>query len=346
MHKSKPIIFVDFYSNSILPLYERMKDMDFDVHLVKPKKRIGFTKHLRPYWRKKVIPKAELYILAERDRHMTPLDKSVFLIHGIGLEEAIKFDEQYKAIFVTGPKWMDEYKRVFSKQHWHKLIPVGFPPVEKLLSREVGEKAKEIKEGLSLGEKPILLFGVLAETCEMESNLISRALLELENIADELHLNLIIKPNRYFRVWGPNFPHNRYVDLREKINRKSYIHIISPDESILPFYHISDILISGRCSSIITEFMTLDKPVIQLIAGISYPITLDRPSNIESMGDNATPYFDVGLRCETEILMECVKRSLENPNEFSKERKVWVNKSVYNPIGTIKRAIEGIEKLV
>lgn len=343
-HNRKLIRFVDYYPNAMLPVYERMKEMNFDVGLVKPKKRLGFTTHLRPYWYDKVVDKADIYLITVRRRHMTPLDKSIFCVHGIGREEAIKFDEQYKAVFVTGPQWMEEYKRVFAKQHWHKLIPVGFPPLERLLSREIKEKAEEIKKTLSFGERPTLLFGVFGETNEAESNLISSALRELEHIAGELQLNLIIKPG-FRNVWGPHFPHNRYLELKEKMKEKFFVHILSSHEDILPFYHVSDILISGRHSSVITEFMTLDKPTIQLVSDNPYRVTLDKLGRMESIGDDEMPYIDVGLHCETKNLKECIRRSLRNPGEFSKERKIWVDGSVYNPVGTIERAIERIKNL-
>lgn len=344
-YKKKLIRFVDYYSNAMLPVYGRMKEMNFDVGLVKPKKRLGFTTHLRPHWYDKVVDKADIYLITVRRRHMTPLDKSIFCVHGIGLEEAIKFDEQYKAVWVTGPQWMEEYKKVFSKQHWHRLIPVGFPPLERLLSREVKEKAEEIKKTFSLGERPTLLFGVLGETNEAESDLISRALRELEYIAGELRINLIVKPG-FRNVWGPRFPHNRYRELKEKVEGKSFIHILSSREDILPFYHVSDILISGRCSSVITEFMTLDKPTIQIVSDHSYRITLDKLGSIGSMEDDKTPYIDAGLHGETKNLKEYVMQSLRNPSEFSKERKIWVDGSVYNPVGTIERAIEGIKNFL
>lgn len=343
---NKKIIFVDHYSDSALPLYERMKEENFSVHLIKPKRRIGFTKYLRPYWYEKVIPNADLYIVTVRSRKLAPQEKAVFFVHSIGLEEAVKSDERYRAIFVTGPKWMDEYKRIFSNQYYGKLKGVGFPPLEQLISEEARVKAREIKEKLQLGNKPTLLFGILAETREIESLLISEALAELEKIADELQLNLIVKPNRYFKVWGESLPHNKYIDFKKKIKNKPHIHLISCDESILPYYYLSDILISGRCSSIITEFMSLNKPVIQLIAGNPYPVTLDKPSNLESMGDSLMPYFDIGLYCGIRDLQDCVKRSLKDEDEFSKERIKWVNKSVYSPQGTLDRAIEEIKKLL
>ena len=322
-------VFVDHYPNAIFPIYERMNGMGFDVQLVKPVRRIRLTRFLQLGWRAKVVSKAHLYIVTVRSRSLTPPHKSALLLHGIGLEEISTFDEQYKAVFVTGPAMMDAYKNAFAKKHWHKFIPVGFPPLEKMLSREIREKARLLKEKLSLENRPTILFGVLAETNEIESNIISKALTVLEDTADKQDVNIIIKPHQFFKVWGPGFNHNRYDNLKKKLQNKTHIHILSPEEDIMPLYHISDVLISGRCSSIITEFMTLDKPTIQVVS------------------DNVSEqiFFDVGLRCDTKNLAESIKRSLENPNEFSEERKKWVRKNVYNPEGTIERAIEAIKNL-
>jgi CDP-glycerol glycerophosphotransferase (TagB/SpsB family) len=355
--QGKKVIFVSYWPNALLPIYEAMKQQGFNVHLVKPFRYLSLTKKLQPKWGHRVISKADLYATTQRERWLVPLEKTVFMIHGIGLEEAVKSDEKYKKIFVTGPKWMDEYKMLFSKDNWNKLAPVGFPILEKLLLADLKKRAKELREELSLGERPTILYGVFTETSPIRVHFISRVLLELSKTIDKLNLNLIVKPHKYVQRWGwrnKKYYNKKYEDLKRRLSLKPNIHIISPNEDILPYYNISDILVASKCSSIITEFMTLDKPVIQIVTRNSCSISIDEPSNkidlsaidnpnnMTDMEEYPIPYFPVGLRSEINKLLESVERCILNPDELAEERKMWVNKSVYDPVGTIKRAVEEI----
>ena len=344
MSSGRGIVFEDYYAGALIPLYSRMQQEGFDVRWVKPR--------LPKLWQRlsRWIPRegrAGLYIVACRGKRLTTaLHKTVFCVHGVGLEKALENDGEYGAIFVVGPKWMKEYKKILPADSWHKLVPVGFPPLEELSAESVKEKAQSLQCAMSLGDRPTVLFGVLAETRRIESALITRAVDVLEKVAGALEVNVLIKPNRYSRVWGAGFPRTRYEDLQKRLPESSAVRLIHPGEDILPFYHISDVLISGRCSSIITEFMVLDKPTIQLAGGRSVPITLESPNSMGALGEDDMPHFDVGLHCAADELEDCIKRSLDNPGEFSRARNNWIEESVYSPEGTNARGVAAIRDLL
>lgn len=357
--KGKKIIFVSYWPNAIIPIYEAMKEQNYNVHLMEPTPYPSVTKKLQLKRGYKVLSRADLYVVAQRVRWLTPLDKTFLMIHGIGLEEALNSDSQYKRVFVTGPKWMTEYKKVFSEQDWDKLMPVGFPPLERLLSADVRRKAEKIRDQLSLEGRSTILCGILLDSTPMQVHHISNVLIELAKVIHKLDVNLIVKPHQYIQRWGwrkKRYYNKEYEDLKSRLSLRPNIHIISPDEDILPYYHISDVLCTSRCSSIITEFMTLDKPTVQIVTPNSYPITIDEPSNkgdfteidklqnTKNLDQYPMPFFPVGLRCEIDNIFETVKRSILNLSEYSGERKSWIEQSIYSPIGTIDRAIQEIAK--
>lgn len=331
MRQDKTVVFVTGrITSTTVPIYEKMLSMGYNVKLVLPQKCISYLNpslphrgiFLLPHWTKIVRTPADLYVALDREP-VAPKNKTILHFHGIGLEGHSKSDEGYKAIFLPGPKWLEEYKRVFSPKHWHKLKAIGFPPVERLFSSDIHKKAVKLREELSLGGRKTVLFGVWAETNKAESTLIDQSLTKLEYIAEELDINLLVKP----RLIPSKC--KRYTEFEKRIACKSNLYFFSPSTDILPLLRISDVLVSGRGSSIINEFMTLDKPVIQVV-------------------DSAWPrFFKVGLRCELGQLKECIKQSLKNPSEFSNDRIKWVNNIIYRPIeGTVDRAVEEITKLL
>ena len=324
--KKKLVVFVDEWTNAIIPVYERMKTKGFNVRLVAPQRKARhFPKLLSPlklFWPRRVSCKADLYVVTIDDLTLTPLRKTILHFHGIGLEDASRIQALYGAIFVPGQKWLDQYKRLFPRRCHDKLRPVGFPPIDRLFSAEIKARAKELMHELNLEGRQTVLFAALAETNQRESAVLDRALAELERAALDLNVNLLVKPHV---LSNPE----RYQVFEARNRQRDHIHYIPPEADILPLFHVSDVLVSGRCSSVINEFMTLDRPTIQLRDG------------------DALPFFDVGLHCEVPMLTENLQRSLRNPAEFSVDRQKWTAYHVYQPEeGAIEREISEIEKLL
>lgn len=85
----------------------------------------------------------------------------------------------------------------------------------------------------------------------------------------------------------------------------------------------TDILI-GDMSNTNYEFLLYDRPVILLANGW--------------LRDN---FPDIGIKTDLDGLQDAIERSIKNPDEFKKARKLWLEKTIFKPDGfTAKRYID------
>ena len=88
----------------------------------------------------------------------------------------------------------------------------------------------------------------------------------------------------------------------------------------------SDILI-GDMSDIIYEFLVFNRPIILLANDW---VRKELP--------------DIGIKCNLNNLLEAIHQSIQNPNEYETNRKIWLDKTHHKPDG--KSAIRVLNKII
>ena len=213
------------------------------------------------------------------------------LFHGIGIEKPshYKIRHFFDVYFTSGPAVTKEFERIQKKHKYFRIVETGWPKIDHIVNfdRRNLRKRYNIPEG-----KKVILYAPTHST-KMQSATDLIPVFKNCIRKDELW---ICKPHEFLNK-----------SLIEEL-RKQGVQLLSTFD-ITPFLHIADVMISDT-SSVIYEFMALDKPVV----------TYRTLSNKDKGLNITTP-------CE---LRTALDRCLNNPTELSETRNNYINK--VNPL--------------
>lgn len=209
----------------------------------------------------------------------------VQLFHGLGVEKKVHYKiRHFFDIYCTsGPYVTERFKRLQEKHRYFSIIESGWPKVDYILNFP----AKNIRQRYDLAQdKKIILY---APTFSTEHESATRLLNTIPSIMRDDEFWLF----KFHELMNPEI-----VDQFKKLDQRNSRVLVN--EEITPYLHAADVMISDT-SSVVYEFMLLDKPVVTF-----------RTQAREDKGINIK---------EASELRVALDRSLENPQEFHEQRQ-------------------------
>lgn len=219
---------------------------------------------------------------------------TVQVFHGLGVEKPVHYAiRHFFDVYLTSGKYVtDKYLALQKKYKYFDVIETGWLKIDWILNYSV----EDLKLRYNIPtEKKIILYAPTFSS-KMES-------------ASEL-LTIIPKIIRNDELWLLKFhelmPDNLIKPFKEI--DESLIRIVSADD-ITPYLHLSDIMISDT-SSVVYEFMALNKPVItyKTIARENKAKNITNASSLREAIDESISY--------PEYLQQRRDRAMEEVNPY------------------------------
>lgn len=205
----------------------------------------------------------------------------VELFHGIAIEKPshYKIRHFFDLYLTSGPAVTERYIDIQQKHRYFAIAETGWPKIDHILSYD----SIRIRERFDIPKEKNVVLYAPTHSRRMESAEEIIPAIDRVMLPDEIW---ICKPHEFMAK-----------TLLNELRGKKII--LVDDYDITPYLHLADVLVSDT-SSVIYEFMVLNKPVV------TYK-TLSRKDkgiDIQSPGE----------------LRGAIDRSLSNPDEFSKNR--------------------------
>jgi len=207
----------------------------------------------------------------------------VELFHGIGVEKPSHYRIRhfFDMYLTSGPVVTKRFTQIQQKNKYFRTVETGWPKIDHILKYNTAD-LKE-KYDIPAGRRVILYSPTHSRTMQSATQLLPE--IEQAMKPDEIWL---CKPHEFMSR-----------SLVNGIADKQQFRLIT-DYDITPYLHLADVMVSDT-SSVIYEFMVLDKPVVSFR-------TLARK--------------DKGINIqEPRELRAALDRSFLNPDEFSSNRK-------------------------
>jgi len=209
----------------------------------------------------------------------------VQLFHGLGVEKAVHYDiRHFFDIYLTsGPYVTERFDVLRRKYKYFILLERGWPKVDYI----VNYPSENLKQKLNIPDgKKIILYAPTFSTKHESATAL------LDSIPE------MMKDDEFWLFKFHELMDNDIVKRFEKIDSQKST--VLQNAEITPYLHTADVMISDT-SSVIYEFMILDKPVITF-----------RTQARKDKGIDIT---------EPAELRPALDRCLENPQEFQELRK-------------------------
>ncbi len=225
----------------------------------------------------------------------------VELFHGIGVEKPSHYRIRhfFDMYLTSGPVVTRRFTQMQNRYRYFRTVETGWPKVDHILKYNT-ENLRERFE-IPADRKVILYAPTHSRTMQSATLLLPE--IEKTMKPDEIWL---CKPHEFMDR-----------SLVNGITDKEHFRLIT-DYDITPYLHLADVMVSDT-SSVIYEFMVLDKPVVTFRT----LARKDKGINIQESGE----------------LRAALDRSLLNPGEFSNNRKHHLDQ--VNPVldGNISKGI-------
>lgn len=208
----------------------------------------------------------------------------VELFHGIGIEKPshYKIRHFFDLYLTSGPVVTTRFKEMERKYKYFRAIETGWPKIDHILNYDTTDIRKRLK--LQPDKKIILYAPTHSSSMESAKDILPaiKTIMKSEEI-------WFCKPHEFMDK-----------DILKNLSKETgdQFRLIT-DYDITPYLHLADVMLSDT-SSVLYEFMALDKPVV------TYRTLSrrDKGINIQSITE----------------LRDALDRSLSKPDEFSAQR--------------------------
>jgi CDP-glycerol:poly(glycerophosphate) glycerophosphotransferase len=246
-------------------------------------------------------------------------NERVQIFHGLSFRNmAVRRDVLvYDHLFITGPYM----RRAFQEQQLlrpsdPRLVPIGFPKVDRLVDGSLDRGAILRRLGLS-GRRPVLLY---APTGQKGNS--------LETLGEEVIRRLRASGRYDILIKLHDHPRDKTVDWASRLKPLLDRHTkLVRDFDIVPYLFVADLLVSDA-SSVSSEYSLLDRPMVfldvpDMIAAMK---AKGRAVDLETWGRKA----GATVRWPDEAV-EAVRESLAHPRRGSEVRREMARDLFYNP---------------
>lgn len=209
--------------------------------------------------------------------------RKVELFHGIGVEKPSHYRIRhfFDYYFTSGPAVTRRFQELQRKHGYFRTFETGWPKIDHILNFP----QEGLRQKHNIPDKGRVVLYAPTHSRTMES---AGTILPVLNDAPRRNETWFCKPHEFMDA-----------ATREKLSDSSARMIDHYD--ITPYLHMADVLISDT-SSVVYEFMALDKPVV----------------TVRTLGSRSKG-IDISSPDE---LREALDRSLALPGEFSEQRKM------------------------
>ncbi len=236
----------------------------------------------------------------------------VQLFHGLGEEKRGHYRiTNFFDLYCTPGPYMTNKFEILANKHKNFLVrETGWP---KLDSLQIDNKhERKIEYGFEKKDIVILYAPTFSPRYSSANDLYS----EIQTLAEN-------KPYKWLVKFHPLMA-KEFVKKYNQIINKNFR--IIKDENILPYMEASDLLLTDS-SSVAYEFLLFDRPII------TYKATTRRDKGINIINSDQ--------------LEKAIERSLKDPNEYSSNRKSYLNElHPYTDGKSAERIIETIKKVI
>lgn len=211
--------------------------------------------------------------------------KKVQLFHGLGVEKDVhyKIRHFFDVYLTSGPYVTNRYKKLQDKYGYFLIRETGWPKIDYILNYP----AEHIRRELNLPEnRKVILYAPTFSTKHESAS-------SLTDIIPK-----IMKDDEY---WIFKFHELMDPDVIQAYRALDQLKaLVLTDAEITPYLHASDVMISDT-SSVVYEFMVLDKPII-------------------TFRTQARPDKGIDIK-EADELRTALDRCFNNPDEFKANRR-------------------------
>ncbi len=268
---------------------------------------------------KRMVVFPKVVIMTRQVGHKFPEEKIkiISLSHGVGRMKKIKESHYFNVNMTleTGAMPANQIRKV----GFDNAIPIGFPKLDPAFDGSYSQsKIDLIKSEIGLSkDKTTLLFSATFDKSGMSA--IDKWYSRLDELTD--NYNILVTLHYWMSP--------EYI---EKIKNTEGVFFIDTMRT-LDYLMIADIMI-GDTSSIIAEFMALNKPII----------CFKVPKAARAVKETHKMIKKIAIRIEEFVELEsAIQLALTNPEEQIKERKKYSNKLFYSLDGKSgERAAEAI----
>lgn len=276
--------------------------------------------------------KADMYLCPDGSRYGKLCHCRVLLFHGASFKGRAIAERArwFHQVFLVGPYQRRQFvERGIFEQQDSRLVSIGMPKLDRLVRGEINRHQVRARLGVQEGEKCVLY----APTWSEQSSLFTLGEELIEALSSEPGVRLVVK----FHDHHLN-PARSSVDWRERAKHWNKERVtLFDDIDVVPALAAADVLVTDA-SSVSQEFCLLDRPILfaeskELYDSERYRDTAD----LKTWGQSAGLVFKTPEEAVKEL-----RRSLEDPTEFSATRRKLARDIFYNPGQATKRALETI----
>lgn len=225
----------------------------------------------------------------------------------------------FDKIMLVGPWQRRQFvARGYFQDNDPRFVPIGMPKLDKLAAR--GHDVVAIRRSLGIADhERVVLY---APTWGEQSSIFKMGEAMLEAASTVPNVRILVKLHDHLMD-----PTRSPIDWLERAQQWPWKNVeLYRDIDVVPALAIADVLISDA-SSVIQEFMLLDRPVIycdvpELLKSKRYKKTADTQTWFQKGG----PVIKTGPE-----IVPALERSLGNPSEFSEIRRKIAEDVFYNP---------------
>lgn len=215
--------------------------------------------------------------------------KKVQVFHGLGVEKAshYKIRHFFDLYCTSGPFVTERFEKLQKRYKYFLVRETGWPKVDYILNYP----SKNIRKELNIPKSKKVILYAPTFSAKMQS-------------ATDL-MSVIPSIIREDEIWFVKFHELMKSELIVQfVNNVSDSVRLIEDYDITPYLHVSDVLISDT-SSVVYEFMVLDKPVVTC---------------------RTQSRFDKGIDIQhPNELRDSIDQCLKNPQQFKENRKKHLN---------------------